>query len=164
MLDSRARRAAKLGLVLALITLALAGPGTSALGGGHYSWRASEKCMMNRINSFRARNGLTRLKWDRQLGYVARDHAESLASAGGVWHDEGMYDEVTRWRSLGQNTGRGGKCKNLMKAFKASGDHRANMLGQWKFIGVGTEWGRGRLYAQQVFESRRNPGNIYHRP
>jgi uncharacterized protein YkwD len=164
MAERRARRAPKLCFVLVSIIALMAGPGMSALGGGHYSWRSSEKCMMNRINSFRADNGLRSLKWDKQLGYVARDHAESLASAGGVWHDDDLYDEVTRWHSLGQNTGRGGKCKNLFKAFKASGDHRANMLGKWKFIGVGAEWQGGRLYVQQVFENRRNPGNIYHRP
>jgi hypothetical protein len=31
-------------------------------------------------------------------------------------------------------------------------------------MGFGTQKSGGRLYVQQLFESRRNPGNIYHYP
>jgi uncharacterized protein YkwD len=119
---------------------------------------------MKKINAARANRGLPRLEWDRQLGYVARRHAKSLASNRGLWHDSRLGSKVTRWRRLGQNTGRGGRCPRLFNSFMASAPHRSNIFGTWRFQGVGTEWAGGRLYVQHVFEARRNPGNIYRWP
>jgi hypothetical protein len=51
-----------------------------------------------------------------------------------------------------------------MRAFLGSYEHRDNILGHWRFMGVGTKWRGHRLYVQQIFEARRNPGNVYHRP
>jgi uncharacterized protein YkwD len=129
-----------------------------------YRYRASEKCFMRKVNQSRAANGQRRLNWDKQLGYVARRHARTLARQGGVWHDQNLGRRVTRWRSLGQNTGAGGRCRNLYKSFMASAPHRANILGRWRFIGVGTQWRNHRLYVQTIFESKRNPGNVWSWP
>lgn len=119
---------------------------------------------MRRINRARSRHGLRRLRRDKQLGYVARKHSVKMASASSLWHDGDMGRKVTRWRRLAQNTGRGGSCRALARSFMASQTHRTNILGRFRFIGVGTESRGGLIYAQQIFESRRNPGNIYHYP
>jgi uncharacterized protein YkwD len=71
---------------------------------------------------------------------------------------------VTRWRSLGENTARGRNCRSLMRAFWRSPGHRANILGRWSFVGVGVARRNGRIYVQQIFESRNDPGNIYSHP
>ncbi|HEV2756449.1 MAG TPA: CAP domain-containing protein [Actinomycetota bacterium] len=142
-------------------------PDADLFGGGkapRYRYRKSEKCFMRRVNQVRAAQGQRRLNWDKQLGYVARRHANVMANHGGVWHDQNLGRRVTRWRSLGQNTGAGGRCRKLFGSFMASAPHRANILGSWRFIGVGTQWKGGRLYVQTVFESRRNPGNIWSWP
>ena len=81
-----------------------------------------------------------------------------------MWHDPGLGSEVTRWRALAQNTGRSTRCKRMFRSFMRSSGHRTNILRQWRFIGVGTERARGRLYVQMIFESRRDPGNIYSTP
>lgn len=142
----------------------LAGPSAHSLGRS-YRFKHAERCLMKRINRHRARRGLHRLHWDKQLGYVARRHAKAMARAGGgIWHDSKLGQKITRWRSLGQNTGRGSRCRSLATAFWRSSGHRANILGRWRFQGVGIEWRNGRLYAQQVFESRINPGNVYTYP
>jgi uncharacterized protein YkwD len=125
---------------------------------------ASERCIMREINSIRTRHGLKRLKWDVHLGFVARRHAKGMAKVKGMYHDEGLAQKITRWSSLAQNTGKGRPCKKIMKSFMGSQVHRANILGDWEFIGVGTEWRSHRLFVQQIFERGRNPGNIYHRP
>lgn len=142
-------------------------PDADLLAGGktpRYRYLKSEKCFMRKVNRARAAQGQRRLNWDKQLGYVARRHAQVLANHGGVWHDQNLGRRVTRWRSLGQNTGAGGRCRKLFGSFMASAPHRANILGNWRFIGVGTDWRGGRLYVQQIFESRRNPGNIWSWP
>lgn len=140
-------------------TADLLGPGTPK-----YQFKAPEKCLMKKINAARAARGMRRLEWDRQLGYVARRHANSLASNRGLWHDSRLGSKVTRWRRLGQNTGRGGRCPRLFDSFMASAPHRSNIFGRWRFQGVGSEWSGGVLYVQHVFEARRNPGNIYRWP
>lgn len=87
-----------------------------------------------------------------------------MASSRGVWHDPNVGSEVTRWRRLGQNTGRGTSCTSLTHAFINSDKHRAHILGRFRFFAVGVERAGGRLYVQELFESRRDPGNIYHYP
>jgi uncharacterized protein YkwD len=139
--------------------VALAGGGDS-----RYRFKRSEKCFMRRINRIRHRHGKGDLHWDKHLGVVGRKHARNMARAGGgIWHDD-IGSKVTRWRSLGQNTGMGAGCKRLTRAFMHSSSHRANYLGRWRHVGVGVIKRNGSTYVQQVFESRRNPGNIWHRP
>lgn len=132
--------------------------------GGRYRFKRSETCLMHKINDKRRARGLRRLDWDKQLGYVARQHAQDLASVRGLWHDSQLGSKITNWVRLGQNTGRGGRCARISRAFFNSSAHRANILGPFRFIGVGTQWAGRRLYVQQVFESRRDPGNVYRYP
>lgn len=132
--------------------------------GSGFSFKRAERCLMHRINRARVNHGRKRLDPDKQLAYVARQHAQSMARSGGVWHDSSIGWKVTRWRRLAQNTGRGRSCKSLARSFMSSSSHRQNILGRFKFIGVGVESRGGRLFVQELFESRRNPGNIYHYP
>jgi uncharacterized protein YkwD len=130
--------------------------------GGYFS--RTEACFMRKTNKARLRHGRRPLKWDKQLGYVARRHAHQIAQTRGLYHDQNMGREITRWRRLGQNTGRGRGCKRLFRSFMRSSAHRANILGRWRFMAVGTTKAAGKLYVQHVFEARANPGNIYHFP
>ncbi len=138
--------------------------GVNTVAGGSYGFNASEKCLMRKINRARRSHGMRGLEWDRQIGYVARRHALAMASSGSAYHDYQLGQKVTRWRRLGQNTGRGGKCPSIFRSFMDSSTHRANIFGRWRHVGVGATWSGGRLYVQQVFESRLNPGNIYSYP
>jgi uncharacterized protein YkwD len=119
---------------------------------------------MRRINAIRSRHGLRRFERDKQLAYIARQHAVSMSGTGGVYHDPNVSWKVTRWRRLGENTGRGRSCRSLARSFMHSPSHRRHILGRFRFMGFGTQKSGGRLYVQQLFESRRNPGNIYHYP
>ena len=119
---------------------------------------------MRKINHMRRRHGLRGLSFDKQIGYVARRHAKQMASNYAVYHDSNMGTEITRWKSLGQNTGAGATCRSLFRSFKRSSKHRHNILGRWRHMGVGTERRNGRLFVQQVFEYRSDPGNVYHYP
>lgn len=133
------------------------------LTGSSYTFKRKERCLMKKVNRARYNNGRRKLGWDKQMGYVARKHAQKMGSARAVYHDD-IGSKITRWRALGQNVGRAGGCKRLFRAFMNSSGHRANILGSWKFVGVGVARAGGKLYAAQIFESRRDPGNIYNYP
>ena len=132
--------------------------------GSAYNFKSAEVCFMRKINQARQRHGLSALQWDKQLGYVARRHARQMASNGSVYHDGNMGNEVTRWRSLAQNTGRGRTCRRTFRSFMASPPHHENVLGHYRFLGVGIEYRGPYIYVQQVFEKRVNPGNVYNWP
>ncbi len=133
---------------------------------GKWHWNTGERCMMRLINRQRARRGLKRLRWDRQLSFVGRKHAKAMAATGrGIWHDPYLYRRVTNWKRIGQNTGAGARCHKLFWTFWRSPAHRRNILSHWSYVGVGSVLRRGRgLYVQQIFESSRNPGNVFRSP
>lgn len=169
----RTRMAVPLIVILGLFSSA--GPATAQVdlggdatdlggGGGGWNFNRKEQCMMNKINKVRARKGLARLRWDKQMGYVARRHARRMAESRAVYHDANFGNEITRWRTLGQNTGGGHGCKKMFWNFMRSPAHRQNILGRWRYMGIGIDNRGGRLYVQQLFEWRSDPGNIYHYP
>lgn len=129
--------------------------------GGKYHFKRRERCLMRKINKSRISHGLKKATWDKQLGYVARVHAKSMAAKASVWDDAAIGQRVTHWISLGNNTGSGSGCKQLNKAFRASAPHFANMLGHYDYVGVGVKWNNGHMYVSENFESQSNPGNIY---
>jgi hypothetical protein len=129
--------------------------------GVKYRFKHGEKCFMRKINRVRHRHGLGRLTRDKQLGYVARLHAKEMAHDAAVWDDPSVGHRVTRWTSLGNNTGRGNGCRQLSRAFRFSAPHEANMIGHFRYVGVGVAWFNGYMYVSENFESHRNPGNIY---
>ncbi len=130
----------------------------------NYSFSKGERCFIKKINNLRHRKGKRRLDLDKQLGYVARRHARGMARNGSIYHDGDLGSTVTRWRRLGQNVGRGGGCKSVFRAFKNSSGHRANILGTWKHLGVGFDRRGGSIFVMHIFQSKRNPGNIYKYP
>jgi len=151
--------------IIAVIGALVAAFPQDAHSGVRYHFRSTEKCLMARTNEERDRRGLRKLEWDRQLGFVARGHAERMARRNkGFWHDRRLGRKVTRWRRLAQNTGFASGCRSLFKAFWRSKLHRRNLLGSWRFIGIGVARKGGRVYAQEVFESRTNPGNVFSFP
>lgn len=133
-------------------------------GASKYRFSPTERCLIRKVNSFRARHGRSQLKWDRQLGYVGRVHARDMARSGSVYHDPELGDRVTHWSVLGQNTGSGPSCRSLFRGFMHSETHRSTMLGRWRFIGVGAYPSGELIYVQSIFEWRRDPGNVYRYP
>ena len=149
---------------LAALVVVAALPQAPARAGGNYRWNNPERCFIKKINKARSKQGLRRLRRDEHLGYVAKRHARRMASKESMWEQQDLGSKITNWRTLGQNTGLGGKCRSLFRAFMNSAPHAANVLGDYKYLGVGAKWRNNRLYVQQIFESKKNPGNIYHSP
>ncbi len=110
------------------------------------------------INQDRARNGLPALTWSGCLSNVARGQAAYLASPnvafqhyGGVQQDLGCHlgaqvGENIGWWSLGIND------SQLNTMFMNSAEHRANILGPYRY--VATAWAvrsDGRAYIAVEF-------------
>jgi hypothetical protein len=56
------------------------------------------------------------------------------------------------WDKLGENVGRGGSVSSLHQAFLDSPGHKANILGDYNYVGIGTDTSdNGVLYVTVVF-------------
>jgi uncharacterized protein YkwD len=140
----------------------IAPPPVAQAAGGFWNW--SERCVMKKINAHRNAHGLHPADWDPQLGYVGRKHARVMSRYGTIWHDGAVGRKVTRWYRLGQNTARARGCRTVVRSFLRSSTHRANIYGRWGYIGAGIVRRGDRIYVQILFESSRNPGNIWGYP
>lgn len=153
--------------LLALMSVPVANaeyPEHTSASGSRFRLTTSEWCFIRKINAVRTRHGRNKLRPDKQLAYVARQHARTLANSRSVYHDPNISWKITRWRRLGENTGRGGGCRSVTRAFMGSSKHRDHILGRFRYVGVGTARRDGRVYVQQIFEARRDPGNVYNYP
>jgi hypothetical protein len=56
------------------------------------------------------------------------------------------------WSAIAENVGRGGTVDSLHSAFMKSSGHKANILGDYNYVGIGTDTAPdGRLYVTVVF-------------
>jgi hypothetical protein len=114
----------------------------------------SEQGFLSAINSTRASNGLGSLKMDAGLQSHARKHTADMIAAGNIYHStsgELKAAAGSGWSKLGENVGRGGTVSSLHQAFMNSSGHRANILGDYNYVGIGTDTSDGVLYVTVVF-------------
>lgn len=134
-----------------LLVVALATLGLSASAGAD---SGSEQSFLSAINSTRSSNGLGPLKMDGGLQSHARKHTADMIAAGKIYHSssgELQGAAGSGWTKLGENVGRGGSVSSLHKAFMDSSGHRANILGDYNYAGIGTDTANGVLYVTVVF-------------
>jgi hypothetical protein len=135
-----------------ILVVALATIGFSASAGAD---SGSEQGFLSAINSTRSSNGLGPLKMDGGLQSHARKHTADMIAAGKIYHSssgELKGAAGSGWDKLGENVGRGGTVKSLHKAFMDSSGHRANILGDYNYVGIGTDTSDdGILYVTVVF-------------
>ena len=77
-----------------------------------------------------------------------------MIDADEIYHsssDELKAAAGSGWSKLGENVGRGGTVDSLHKAFMDSAGHKANILGDYNYAGIGTASSDGVLYVTVVF-------------
>jgi len=95
------------------------------------------------INQDRAAAGLGPLTWSSCLAGVAQQQASRMASQGSISHTDGISEDLGcglggfAGENLGYWTG-GVNDTQLNSMFMASSEHRANILGNFRY--VGTYW------------------------
>lgn len=138
-------------LSMALV-VALATIGISASAGAD---SGSEQGFLSAINSTRSANGLGALKMDGGLQSHARNHTADMIAAGKIFHSSSAELRAAAgngWSKLGENVGKGGTVSSLHKAFMNSAGHKANILGDYNYVGIGTDTSSdGVLYVTVVF-------------
>lgn len=133
------------------LVVALATIGLSASAGAD---SGTEQGFLSAINSTRSSNGLGPLTMDGGLQAHARKHTADMIAAGNLFHSTSAELQAAAgsgWSKLGENVGRGGSVSSLHQAFMNSSGHRANILGDYNYVGIGTDTSSGVLYVTVVF-------------
>lgn len=114
----------------------------------------SEQAFLSAINSERSSRGLGPLQMDGGLQSHARSHTADMIASGGIYHSSSGELQAAAgsgWGALGENVGRGGTVGSLHDAFMDSSGHRANILGDYNYVGIGTDSADGSLWVTVVF-------------
>ena len=113
----------------------------------------TESEFVSRANGARASRGLRAYAVRSDLTAVARRQAARMAASGRMYHNPNLGSEVSGWRNVGENVGRGPDVRSIHNAFMGSSAHRANILSTtYTEIGVGTaRSSSGELFVSQVF-------------
>ncbi|MBL7739790.1 MAG: CAP domain-containing protein [Chitinophagaceae bacterium] len=116
--------------------------------------------VLNHANQFRRSKGLTALSLHEDLNAIAEKHSSNMAK-GRVGFGHGgfnkRYHEAKRkiagFNGFAENVAYGATSgKEVVTLWKNSPGHRRNMLGQYKYTGIGMAKDRkGRIYYTQVF-------------
>jgi hypothetical protein len=133
-------------LVVALATIGISASAVADTG--------TEQGFLSAINSTRASNGLGPLTMDGGLQSHARAHTADMIAAGTIFHSTSAELQAAAgsgWTKLGENVGRGGTVSGLHQAFMASPGHAKNILGDYNYVGIGTDSKEGFLYVTVVF-------------
>jgi uncharacterized protein YkwD len=139
-------------IALALITAALAAPGTASAG---TRARSTEMrwTMFHMVNVARRSHGLAPLHLNARLSKTAFRHSTRMANTRTVFHTTDLYGTVRRYRPhrWGENVGMSSTVRSLHRAFMASAVHRANILGAYRRVGVGIVRAGGYVWATLIF-------------
>jgi hypothetical protein len=133
-------------LVVALATIGLAASALADSG--------TEQGFLSEINASRASQGLAPLVMDGGLQAHARNHTAAMIAAGDIYHSSSAELKAAAgsgWTKLGENVGRGGSVSSLHQAFMNSAGHKKNILGDYNYVGIGTESSGGSLWVTVVF-------------
>ena len=133
-------------LVVALATIGISASAAADSG--------SEQGFLSAINSTRSSAGLGSLTMDGGLQSHARRHTADMIAAGEIFHSSSAELQAAAgsgWSKLGENVGRGGTVESLHSAFMASSGHKKNILGDYNYVGIGTDSKDGVLYVTVVF-------------
>ena len=110
-------------------------------------------------NEYRRSKGLKELTMKDDLNSLARKHSEDMAS-GKLSFGHSGYDQRAAkvnkiygtW-TVAENVAYGARdAKEVFTIWKNSSGHRKNMLGNYKYIGIGTASDkRGAIYYTEIF-------------
>jgi uncharacterized protein YkwD len=138
-------------LVLIAAALATAAP---ASAGPRTSSREMKWTMLHLVNQARRNHGLRPLRLNAALSKTAMRHSGKMAARRTVFHTANLYDTVRRYRPShwGENVGMASTVRRLHRAFMASAEHRANILGKaYRKVGVGLVRSGGYVWGTLIF-------------
>ena len=110
-------------------------------------------------NDYRRAKGLIELVMRDDLNTIARKHSEDMASGRSSFGHGGYDKRVAKVKKIfmtctvAENVAYGARnAKEVFTIWKNSSGHRKNMLGKYKYIGIGTAKSKGGvIYYTQIF-------------
>ena len=110
-------------------------------------------------NQFRKSKGLPSLEIRNDLNAIARKHSEAMANGRTKFGHSGYDKRASQIKKIfgacktAENVAYGATDgKDAVNTWKSSNGHRKNMLGDYKYIGIGTARNkRGVIYYTQLF-------------
>jgi hypothetical protein len=134
-----------------LLVAALATIGLGVAAGADSGTEAE---FLAKINASRASAGLAPLSANGSLTSYARTHTAGMMEAGEIYHSTSAQLGAaggSGWERMGENVGKGQTPSSLHEAFMNSSGHRANILGDYNYVGIGTGSKDGYLYVTVIF-------------
>lgn len=94
-------------------------------------------------NQARQQAGLPPLQWDDGLAAIAQVWTVGMATVQSLSHNSLLAAQISAqvtnaWTLIGENVGYAGSPTDLQDAFMSSSGHRANILGNYNRVGIGT--------------------------
>ncbi len=111
-------------------------------------------------NAFRKTKGLSELELREELNAIALQHSENMAKGHVAFGHSGFekrnsqaLKSISNIKGFAENVAFGHQTgKDAVEKWKISAGHRQNMLGKFKYIGIGIAKDKqGRMYYTQVF-------------
>jgi uncharacterized protein YkwD len=105
--------------------------------------RSDEADFFDRLNAARRAHGLHALRMQPGLVKIARAWSLEMNEKNHLFHRSNITQRIEatvthQWTSWGENVGVGATVASLHKAFMNSPEHRANILGNFNYVGIGT--------------------------
>lgn len=116
--------------------------------------------VLKQTNKFRKSEGLPALIMRQDLNAIAQQHSEDMASGHVAFGHDGFEgrqkksaEEIQELRSFGENVAYGvNTAKEVVTLWENSPGHRRNMLGNYKYTGIGIAKGaNGQIYYTEIF-------------
>ncbi len=111
-------------------------------------------------NAFRKSNGLVALELRDELSMIAQQHSDNMAKGSVTFGHAGFekrnvlaFKSMTGLKGFAENVAFGHATgRDAVGKWQLSSGHRLNMLGKYRFIGIGIAKNKqGRIYYTQVF-------------
>ena len=118
------------------------------------------KDVLKYTNKFRKSKGLSELIMRNDLNAIAQRHSEDMANGHRSFGHGGYNQRVLKvqktyrpFYGMAENVAFGARNgKDAFEMWKNSSGHRKNMLGNYKYIGIGTAHNRrGVIYYTEIF-------------
>ena len=116
--------------------------------------------VLSQTNQFRKSKGLTKLIMRNELNAIAQQHSANMASGRVAFGHNGFAKRnamagatISQLNSFAENVAYGATSgKQVVSLWKSSSGHRRNMLGHYKYIGIGTAKDKhGQIFYTEVF-------------
>lgn len=112
----------------------------------------TEGAFLSKINASRSAAGLAPVSVHSDLVPDARVHSAEMMAAGKIYHTSPLSAVASGWEALAENVGAGPSVDSLHAAFMASSGHRANILGNYNYVGIGvSQSDSGQLWVTVIF-------------